>query len=84
MHQLQRAGVATILIDVEGEYTEMDLHTGDRQMLTALKRRALAPGQAFYNISLDVGSPSIRKPLRGWWLCWLSLPFRSDARFATE
>jgi uncharacterized protein len=43
VHQLQRAGVATILIDVEGEYTEMDLPTDDPQMLTALRRRDLAP-----------------------------------------
>jgi DNA helicase HerA-like ATPase len=43
VHQLQRAGVATILIDVEGEYTEMDLPSADRQMLTALRQRDLAP-----------------------------------------
>jgi hypothetical protein len=42
-HQLQQAGVATILIDVEGEYTEMDLLTDDPQMLTALRRRGQAP-----------------------------------------
>lgn len=50
VQQLQRAGVATILIDVEGEYTEMDLPTTDPQMLTALKRRGLAPA----------GTPSLR------------------------
>ncbi len=43
VHQLQKAGVATILIDVEGEYTEMDLPTEDAQMLTALRRRGLTP-----------------------------------------
>ncbi|MBI3301108.1 MAG: ATP-binding protein, partial [Deltaproteobacteria bacterium] len=43
VHQLQKAGVATILIDVEGEYTEMDLPTDDPQMLTALRRRGLTP-----------------------------------------
>jgi len=43
VQQLQRAGVATILIDVEGEYTEMDLPTKDPQMLTALQRRELTP-----------------------------------------
>lgn len=43
VHQLQKAEVATILIDVEGEYTEMDLLTEDIQMLTALKRRGLTP-----------------------------------------
>jgi hypothetical protein len=43
VQQLQQAGVATILIDVEGEYTEMDLPTENAQMLTALKRRELTP-----------------------------------------
>jgi hypothetical protein len=46
VHQLQRAGVATILIDVEGEYTEMDLPAADQQMLTALRRRHLLPAGA--------------------------------------
>jgi hypothetical protein len=43
VHQLQKAGVATVLIDVEGEYTEMDLPTEDKQMQAALKRRGLVP-----------------------------------------
>ena len=43
VHQLQRAGVATVLIDVEGEYTEIDFPTDDPQMLTALRRRGLPP-----------------------------------------
>jgi uncharacterized protein len=43
VHRLQRAGVATILIDVEGEYTEMDLPADERQMLTALRQRNLSP-----------------------------------------
>jgi hypothetical protein len=43
VQQLQKAGVAVILIDVEGEYTEMDFPTEDVQMLAALKRRDLAP-----------------------------------------
>src|SRR5439155_25059734 len=42
-HELQKAGVATVLIDVEGEYTEIDLPTDDPQMLAALKRRNLKP-----------------------------------------
>jgi hypothetical protein len=41
VHKLQKAGVATILLDVEGEYTEIDQPTEDPQMLTALKRRGL-------------------------------------------
>lgn len=43
VHRLQKAGVATILIDVEGEYTEIDLPTDDPQMLTAGKRRGVNP-----------------------------------------
>jgi hypothetical protein len=43
VHQLQRAGVATILIDVEGEYTELDLPTEDAAMRTALGQRGLVP-----------------------------------------
>jgi DNA helicase HerA-like ATPase len=43
VHQFQKAGVATILIDIEGEYTEMDLPTDDAAMRTALQRRALVP-----------------------------------------
>ncbi len=42
--QLQRAGVATVLIDVEGEYTEIDQPTRDPKMLTALAQRGLDPG----------------------------------------
>jgi len=43
VRQLQRAGVATIVIDVEGEYTEMDLPTEDAAMRTALCQRGLVP-----------------------------------------
>jgi len=40
-NQLQQAGLATILFDVEGEYTEMDQPTTDPQMLAALEARGL-------------------------------------------
>ena len=40
-HEFQKAGVATIILDVEGEYTEIDQPTADPQMLAALKRRGL-------------------------------------------
>jgi len=43
VRQLQRAGVATIVIDVEGEYTEMDFPTEDAVMRTALRQRGLVP-----------------------------------------
>jgi DNA helicase HerA-like ATPase len=41
VNQLQEAGVATILFDVEGEYTEMDEPTTDPQMIAALNSRGL-------------------------------------------
>lgn len=41
--QLQKTGYATVLVDVEGEYTEIDQPTDSEQMITALKRRGLTP-----------------------------------------
>lgn len=41
--QLQKAGVAIILLDTEGEYTAINEATDDPQMLAALARRGLAP-----------------------------------------
>jgi DNA helicase HerA-like ATPase len=41
VYQLQKAGVATVLIDTEGEYTEMDQPTDDPVMKTALDQRGL-------------------------------------------
>jgi len=43
VHQLQKADVATVLIDIEGEYTEMDVPATDDQMVTALNLRGLSP-----------------------------------------
>ncbi|HEX2094529.1 MAG TPA: ATP-binding protein [Longimicrobiaceae bacterium] len=43
IHQFQGAGVATVLFDVEGEYTEMDLPTDDDAMRAALERRGREP-----------------------------------------
>src|SRR5581483_10609560 len=43
VHSLQRAGAATVLIDVEGEYTEIDYPTDDARMKTALSERDLQP-----------------------------------------
>lgn len=40
---LQEAGAASILIDVEGEYTEIDTPTQHPKLLAALKTRGLAP-----------------------------------------
>ncbi|HZU68085.1 MAG TPA: ATP-binding protein [Ktedonobacteraceae bacterium] len=39
----QQAGIATILIDTEGEYTEIYQPTQDHTMLTALEKRGKAP-----------------------------------------
>lgn len=43
IHQLQKAGVATIILDVEGEYTAIDQPTEDPEMIVALERRGLKP-----------------------------------------
>lgn len=66
VRQLQKAGVATILIDVEGEYTEMDLPTDNVQMLTALKRRDLpAAGTENLHIFHLVGRETSREAAGG-------------------
>jgi len=41
--QNQRAGIATVLLDTEGEYTAIDQPTDDTVMIHALKRRGFAP-----------------------------------------
>jgi DNA helicase HerA-like ATPase len=43
IEQAQVAGMAVILLDVEGEYTFLHEPTADQRMLTALKDRSLAP-----------------------------------------
>ncbi len=66
VQQLQKAGVATILIDVEGEYTEMDFPTQDSQMLTALQRRGLSPvGTKNLRIFHPVGRETNREAVGG-------------------
>jgi DNA helicase HerA-like ATPase len=61
VYEMQKAGIAPILIDVEGEYTEIDLPTDDPQMLAALKRRGLKPnGTKNLNIYHLVGRESSR------------------------
>jgi DNA helicase HerA-like ATPase len=62
VHQLQKAGVATILLDVEGEYTEIDQPTEDPHMLAALNRRGLQPeGTANLRILHLVGRETRRE-----------------------
>ncbi|MCI0695710.1 ATP-binding protein [candidate division KSB1 bacterium] len=41
--EYQKAGIATILLDTEGEYTEINEPTNDPNMLQALKRRNKEP-----------------------------------------
>ncbi len=66
VHQLQKAGVSTILIDVEGEYTELDLPTDDPQMLAALKRRGLRPaGTSGVTVFHLAGRETSREAPRG-------------------
>ena len=43
VQQAQAAGMAVILLDVEGEYTFLHEPTGDRRMRTALAERGLQP-----------------------------------------
>jgi DNA helicase HerA-like ATPase len=43
VQQAQAAGMAVILLDVEGEYTFLHQPTDDRRMLTALQERGLEP-----------------------------------------
>lgn len=43
VHSLNRAGAATVLLDVEGEYTDMDAPTDDPRMVEALAQRGAVP-----------------------------------------
>lgn len=43
IHSFQKAGIAVVLIDTEGEYTMINEPTEDRNMRTALARRGLRP-----------------------------------------
>lgn len=59
---LQRAGVATIVFDTEGEYTEIGAPSDDPTMLSALARRGLerrgVPDTALYHlIGRDTANP---------------------------
>lgn len=43
IHHAQEAGIATVVFDVEGEYTHVDQPTNHAAMLAALQRRGLKP-----------------------------------------
>jgi DNA helicase HerA-like ATPase len=61
VHQLQKAGVATVLIDIEGEYTEMDYPSTDDNMVTALRLRDLSPeGVSSFVVAHLVGRETSR------------------------
>ena len=63
LHGLAAAGVATVVVDVEGEYTEVDRPTADPSMLAALRRRGLAPtGVGDLHVLHPVGRETSRQP----------------------
>ena len=43
IHEFSKSGIATIVIDTEGEYTEIGQPTDDQKMLSLLKRRGQQP-----------------------------------------
>jgi DNA helicase HerA-like ATPase len=43
VHQFQKAGIATIIIDTEGEYTRIDRPADDKHMVRLLQTRGMAP-----------------------------------------
>src|SRR5213078_1801006 len=44
VREAQRAGMAVVLLDVEGEYTHLHEPTDDKKMLASLGERGLTPG----------------------------------------
>ncbi len=62
VHQLHKAGVATILLDPEGEYTTIGDPTDDETMRRALQRRGMAPEgvpqtRLYHLIGRDTANP---------------------------
>lgn len=61
--QLQRAGVAVVILDTEGEYTAMCDPTDDPQMQRALERRGIVPKGVegtyiYYLVGRETANPS--------------------------
>ena len=63
--QAQAAGMAVILLDVEGEYTHLHEPTDDKRMLARLAERGLAPGGVpadrmtlYHLVGRDTANPS--------------------------
>jgi DNA helicase HerA-like ATPase len=62
VHKLQTAGAAVILLDTEGEYTEMNLPTEDPRMEAALERlgrkpEGVADTHVLYLVGRDAANP---------------------------
>lgn len=61
IEQAQAAGMAVILLDVEGEYTFLHEPTADPRMLTALEQRGLAPtgvaNTLYHLVGRDTANP---------------------------
>lgn len=60
--QLQKSGVACVVLDTEGEYTAINEATEDPQMLSALERRGLKPQGAedthvYHLVGRDTANP---------------------------
>lgn len=61
--ELQRDGFSVVLLDVEGEYTEINKETEDPQMLTALERRNQKPAgvpntHIFHLVGRETANPA--------------------------
>jgi DNA helicase HerA-like ATPase len=65
IHRFQNAGIATIVFDVEGEYTHIDEPTDHPAMLEALKRRGMKPEgvrdlHVYHLVGRDTSNPKHR------------------------
>ena len=81
IHQAQKAGSAVVLLDVEGEYTEMGAPTDDPKMVEALRARGQAPEgvpntHLYHLVGCDTTNP--RHPAR----TEFSLPFSRLSPYA--
>ena len=64
VREAQQAGMAVVLLDVEGEYTHLHEPTDDKKMLANLKERGLTPGGVpaermtlFHLVGRDTANP---------------------------
>lgn len=62
LNQLSKTGIASIIFDVEGEYTEIDSPTADKNMIAALESRGLkAEGIKDVSVFVIEGKESTRE-----------------------